>query len=138
VVLGALLDFPELLTSPDADRAGHALEGDEAIALAALRHRWNRSGFADPEQVLAKLPATIHPFARARLAAPKHERLEDARTELVGSLIQLEKQEYAREKSFITEELRTAEKTGDFEQQAALLQQLFEKAAQRALKKHSE
>ena len=137
-VLGALIDFPELLATPDCDRAGQVLEGDAAIALAALRHCWTSAGFADSEQVLAKLPAPIHPFARARLAAPKHDRLEDARTELVGSLMQLEKQEYAREKSFITEELRRTEKTGDFEQQALLLQQLFDKAAQRAQKKHSE
>jgi DNA primase len=137
-VIGILIDFPDLLGTPDGERAGNVLEGDEAIALAALRHCWNGAGFADPEQVLAKLPGPIHPFARARLAAPKHERLEDARTELVGSLMQLEKQEYAREKSFITEELRRSEKTGDFEQQAALLQQLFDKAAQRAQKKHSE
>jgi DNA primase len=137
-VLGAIIDFPDLLSTPDGERAGQVLEGDEAIALAALRHCWNSAAFAEPEVVLAKLPAPIHPFARARLAAPKHDRLEDARTELVGSLMQLEKQEYAREKSFITEELRRTEKTGDFEQQAALLQQLFDKAAQRAQKKHSE
>jgi len=66
-----------------------------------------------------------------------HERLEDAATELSGTLMQLEKQEYAREKSFVTEALKQSERTGDFEQQALLLQQLFEKAAQRALKKQT-
>lgn len=138
VILGALLDFPELFDSPDTESAANLLEGDSAIALAALRHAWSSAGFADPEQVLAKLPASIHPFARARLAAPMHERLEDAAKELAGSLLQLEKQEYAREKSFVTEELRQSERTGDFEQQAVLLQQLFDKAAQRAVKKHTQ
>jgi DNA primase len=138
VILGALLDFPELFDSPETLQAANLLEGDSAIAFAALRHAWNSAGFADPEQVLAKLPASIHPFARARLAAPVHERLEDAAKELAGSLMQLEKQEYAREKSFVTEELRQSEKTGDFEQQALLLQQLFDKAAQRAVKKHTQ
>jgi DNA primase len=138
VILGALLDFPELFDSPETLQAANLLEGDSAIAFVALRHAWNSAGFADPEQVLAKLPASIHPFARARLAAPVHERLEDAAKELAGSLMQLEKQEYAREKSFVTEELRQSEKTGDFEQQALLLQQLFDKAAQRAVKKHTQ
>ncbi len=138
MILGAILDFPELFDSPDTDQAANLLEGDSAIAFAALRHAWSSTGFADPEQVLAKLPASIHPFARARLAAPMHERLEDAAKELAGSLIQLEKQEYAREKSFVTEELRQSERTGDFEQQAVLLQQLFDKAAQRAVKKHTQ
>lgn len=137
-ILGALLDFPELFDAPETERAASLLEGDSAIALAALRHAWTTTGFADPEQVLAKLPASIHPFARARLAAPVHERLEDAATELAGTLMQLEKQEYAREKSFVTEELRQSERTGDFEQQALLLQQLFDKAAQRAVKKHTQ
>ena len=38
VILGAFLDFPELLDGPSADQAAVLLDGDLAIALAALRH----------------------------------------------------------------------------------------------------
>jgi DNA primase len=36
-ILGALLDFPELLDDPDLDEAVAALDGDLALAVAALR-----------------------------------------------------------------------------------------------------
>lgn len=126
-VLGAFLDFPELFDDPDAPRAGSALEGDLAVALAALRQN-HASGIRDPEQLLAKLPPPIHPFALARWAAPKHERLVDAKAELVGNLRKLESRECAREKSLTVEELERAEKTGDFDEEAALLRRLFERA----------
>jgi DNA primase len=126
-VLGAFIDFPELFDDPDAPRAGTALEGDIAVALAALRQN-HGSGVRDPEQLLAKLPPPIHPFALARWAAPKHERLVDAKAELVGNLRKLESRECSREKSLTVEELERAEKTGDFDEEAALLRRLFERA----------
>jgi DNA primase len=126
-VLGAFLDFPELFDEPDAARAGSALEGDVAVALAALRQN-HHSGIREPEQLLAKLPPPIHPFALARWAAPKHERLVDAKAELVGNLRKLESRECSREKSLTVEELERAEKTGDFDEEAALLRRLFERA----------
>jgi DNA primase len=126
-VLGAFLDFPELFDDPDGPRAGSALEGDVAVALAALRQN-HSAGIRDPEQLLAKLPPPIHPFALARWAAPKHERLVDAKAELVGNLRKLESRECSREKSLTVEELERAEKTGDFDEEAALLRRLFERA----------
>ncbi len=125
-VVGAFLDFPELFDDPEALRAGSLLEGDLAAGLAALRHN-HRSGVTEPEQLLAKLPAPIHPFALARWAAPKHERLVDAKAELVGNLKKLESLEWSREKSLVVEELERAEKMGDFEQQTALLRRLHER-----------
>jgi len=125
-ILGALLDFPELLESPDAVRAGSLLEGEVAGALAALRQARD-AGVTEPEQILAKIATAIHPFALARWAAPKHEGLDDAKAELAGNLRKLESLEWSREKSLVVEELERAEKSGDFEQQATLLRRLQER-----------
>jgi DNA primase len=130
-VLGAFLDFQELLDDPDAARAATLLEGDPAITLAALRQN-HGAGVRDPEQLLAKLPPPIHPFALARWAAPKHERLVDAKAELVGNLRKLESIECSREKSLTVEELERAEKTDDFDEATVLLRRLFDKAARQA------
>jgi DNA primase len=121
-VIGSLLDFPELFSEPEAERAASVLEGDAAAALAALRQAWS-SGTTDPETVLAKLAATIHPFARARWAAPQHERLVDAKAELVGNLKKLESLDWSRDKSLAVEELERVERTGDFEQETKLLRE---------------
>jgi DNA primase len=125
-VLGALLDFPELLDDPEALRAAALLEGEVAGALAALRQARD-AGVAEPEQILAKIATPIHPFALARWAAPKHEGLDDAKAELAGNLRKLESLEWSREKSLVVEELERAEKSGDFEQQATLLRRLQER-----------
>jgi len=125
-VLGAFIDFPEFFDDPEVARAAELLEGNPAVTLAALRQN-HLAGIKDPEQLLAKLPPPIHPFALARWAAPKHERLVDAKAELVGNLRKLESLEWSREKSLVVEELERAEKTGDFEQQAALLKRLHER-----------
>jgi DNA primase len=125
-VLGVFLEFPELFDAADAPRAGASLEGITAVAHAALRQN-HLAGVRDPEEVLAKLPAPIHPFALARWAAPKHERVVDAKAELILNLRKLESLEWSREKSLVVEELERAEKTGDFEQQAALLRRLHER-----------
>lgn len=126
-IFGALLDFPELLDSPEGLELGELLEGDLAGALAALRQEWDGTMLRNPETVLAKLAPSIHPFALARLAAPRHERLEDARVELNGNIRKLRSLELTRHKSEVLEEIERARQLGDFEQEALLLQKLFEK-----------
>jgi hypothetical protein len=126
-ILGAVLDYPELLDMPEGRALDDLLEGDLAGALAALRQAWDGQMLRNPETVLAKLSPSIHPFALARLAAPHHERLEDARTELNGNLKKLRALELTRQKSEVLEEIERARQLGDFEQEAILLQKLFEK-----------
>jgi DNA primase len=122
-ILGALIDFPDLFDSAEAAQAGVLLEGDTAGAFAALRQSRD-AGITDPEQILAKLAAPIHPFALARWAAPKHESLDDAKAELADNLRKLESLDWSREKSQITEDLGRAEKTGDVEREMDLLRQV--------------
>jgi DNA primase len=129
-ILGALLDFPELFEAQEAAEAASLLEGDVAAGLAALRQA-HELGSSDPETVLAKLAAPIHPFALARTAAPKHERLVDAKAELVGNLRKLESLTWSKERSMKVEELQRAERVGDVDQEDTILRRLRDKARER-------
>jgi DNA primase len=129
-ILGALLDFPELFATPEASEALALLEGDVAAAVAALRQA-REAGNTDLETVLAKLAAPIHPFALARTAAPKHERLVDAKAELVGNLRKLESFELSREKSLGMSELQQLDKTGNVDDALTVLRRVWDKARER-------
>lgn len=126
-ILGIMLDFPELLNSDEAFEAVALLEGDLALALAAVRQSRIGNNLV-PEQVLAKLAPSIHPFALARLAAPRHEQLEAARTELLGNIKQLRKLELTQQKSVVLGELAQADRLGNIEAQNNLLHEIQEKA----------
>jgi DNA primase len=126
-ILGVILDFPELLNSAEVFEAMALVEREIALALAAVRQT-GEGNITDPEQVLAKLAPPIHPFARARLAAPRHERLEDARTELLGNVKKLRALELSREKSAVVRELEQIARSGNVEQQDNLLFEIQEKA----------
>jgi DNA primase len=130
-ILGALLDYPELLDTPEVVDATALIEGDLAAAIAALRQWTFGSLRTPPEEVLAKLPSPIHSFALARLAAPRHDRLEDARTELFGNLQKLKRLELERRKSEVVEELQRVAATGDFEQELVLLRDQMNRARER-------
>jgi len=127
-VLGALLDFPELAEDGVADEAAAVVQGELALDFAALRQAIQGGRLDNPEDVLAKLSPPIHPFALARLAAPRHERLEDARTELVDNVNKLRSLELKREKAEVTEELEQVQRTGDWKQEEDLLRQQGERA----------
>lgn len=126
-ILGAILDFPELFSGAEAFEAASLLDSELAAGLAALRQGWTGNG-VEVELVLANLPASIHPFALARLAAPQHERLDEARSELLGNIKKLRSLELSREKSAVVGELEQAARLGNFEEQANLLRELQEKA----------
>ncbi|HEX4335910.1 MAG TPA: DNA primase [Polyangiaceae bacterium] len=110
-VFGSLLDFPELLETPEVAEATQAIEGDAALAIAALRH--DPGLVQNPEQLLAKLPRPIHSFAAARLAAPRHPSMDDARSELLGNVEKLKRLELSRQKLEVIEELTRARDSGD-------------------------
>jgi DNA primase len=126
-ILGAVFDFPELLSEPDAFEAAALLERDLALGLAAVRQAADGNSFV-PEQVLAKLAPSIHPFALARLAAPQHQKLEDARTELVGNIAKLRKLEQKSETTAVIAVLEQADRQGNVEAQNDLLREKFENA----------
>jgi len=136
-VLGALFDFPELAEDAASEAAAAVVDGDVALAFAALRQAIRGGRLENPEDVLAKLPPPIHPFALKRLAAPSHERLEDARVELVDNVKKLQALELKREKSEVTEELEAAQRIGDSKQEDALLLQIYDKARRAREREHA-
>ncbi len=138
-ILGALLDYPALLSKAEVvARLGH-IEGDAAAAVAALRRAWEdhvtsgTGGGGDPaaigtrqmrgalEQVLAKLPPSIHSFAAARLAAPQFEGFEDARIKLLDDLEGLRELALDRERANVVEQLQQATAAGDEDGEIAMI-----------------
>jgi len=126
-ILGAILDFPELFNGAEAFEAASLLSRELAQSLAALRQSWKGNGI-EAELVLANVPASIHPFALARLAAPQHETLEAARTELLGNIAKLRKLEQKQETSAVLPMLEQADRQGNIEAQNDLLREKFENA----------
>lgn len=80
-ILGALLDFPELLSEPDVGEALSILEGDVALAVAAVRETRPKASL----EVLSRLPSSLRGFAAGRMAAPRFEHAEDAKKEILDS-----------------------------------------------------
>lgn len=145
-VFGAFLDFPRLLLDPLAGAAAAILEGELALGYVALRQAFERLGLfderadlgqtvgelrAEPEQVLAALPTAIHDFCSMRMAAPKHEQLDECRGELVANLRQLEKLRSVREGAHTVDELHRAAAQGDFETELSLLSERVRRARER-------
>ena len=120
-IVGAVLDFPELLDLPEMIEAMPLFDGDLAVAIAALRQMPTSAPQQIPEQVLAKLPVAIHPFALARLAAPGHASLEDAKTVLFGNVRILRGLELQRQDVEAREEGERAARAGDFDRELELL-----------------
>lgn len=129
-ILGALLDHPSLLDSPELSESAGFLEGDIAAAVAAARTMSGHPVLAT-EQFLAKLSGSIHAFAASRLAAPLYENLEDAKTVLAQNITKLVRQEQLRRKNDAISALQRAAATGDFDAELALLEQQFNQAQQR-------
>lgn len=131
VIFGALLDYPELLGDEEVIAGVDLVEGDVAGAIAALRQACQDGVLQNPEVVLAKLGPSIHPFASARLAAPRHERVEDARVELLQNIEKLKRLEHKRRRSEVVEELQRAASVGDVDQEMALLREHMRRGRER-------
>jgi len=129
--LGAILDYPELIDLPEMIEVMPVLEGDLAVAVAALRQTLTSGVRQIPEQVLAKLPTPIHPFALARMISPKHASLEDAKTELFGNVSKLKGLELKRQDVDARAEGERAARTGDFDRELELLREVQRSARQR-------
>lgn len=120
-VLGAVLDWPELLQDSEVQSGLSATEGDVAITLSLARRTFLGQKADSVEEFLAKVPVSIHAFAASRLAAPRHNRLEDARTVLLKNVSKLKRLEQNRRRPETLEAIQRAAASGDFEAELALL-----------------
>jgi DNA primase len=130
-ILGAILDYPELLDTPEVQDGVQLIEGDVAAAIAAVRQAHQAGLMGHAEQVLAKLAPSIHSFAAARLAAPRHVKVEDATTELLGNVEKLKRLALKRQRSAVIEDLERAAQVGDFDREMLLLREHMRRARER-------
>jgi len=135
-MLGSVLDFPDLLNDADASETLGELEGDAALAAAALAKRkmGQKAGQKfgpDVLEILAQLPTSIHTFAAQRLAAPVHELREDAKRELVSNALKLKRLGLSRQKAHVVEALHKVERTGDRAAEDALLREMDRRAREK-------
>lgn len=88
-IVGAILEFPELLDDSSVREELDLLEGDSARIVAAIAKctRTTPSGEkrVDSTEFLAQMNPAIQAFASARLAAPAHETLEEARATVAAN-----------------------------------------------------
>jgi len=123
-MVGALLDFPELLSDPAVASACGLLEGASARIVAALAE-WTKTS-PDGEkrlyttEFLAQMPPAIHAFAAERLASPRLETKDEAKTVVLSNAEKLRSMMSKRETKELSEELRQA---GDWEAELALAEE---------------
>ena len=130
-VLGCILDWPELLHDAEVGDALGFTEGDIALTIALARRTFLGQKADSVEEFLAKIPVSIHAFAASRLAAPRHNRLEDARTVLLKNVSKLRRLEQHRRRPEDLEAIQRAAASGDFDAELALLQMHVKLARER-------
>lgn len=123
-ILGAVLDFPELLEDDEVTSALTELDGDPALGVAAVRRMWDPKKSLQAADLLDLMPAAIHAFAASRLASPKFVEVAGARTELLENAKKLRRRAWSRDKARLVDEISRAEDLGDSAAQDELLQEL--------------
>lgn len=100
-IVGALLDFPVLVDDFEVRTSLGVLEGESARIVSALVQcmRVSERGekALDPIEFLAQLAPPIQAFASARLAAPEHETVDEARSAVIANMKKLRETNVARE-----------------------------------------
>jgi DNA primase len=155
-MLGALLDFPELLDDAEVEAALASLDGDVAMAVVALRQTLSRHATTGPsvldqggeatppndvvtrieigvyaDEFLAQIPRPIHSFAVGRLASPAFETADVARGVLVDNARKLSSLSLKRENAAGIEQLHRGEAQGDADTENEMLRVMAERARKR-------
>lgn len=143
-VLGALLDYPQLLDSEHLLAYSESLQGDLAVTVAVLRRAYSSLVDKSPvnnerssrlgvtfEAALAKVPEAVRPFATARLAAPLYSDLEQAQIVLISNLKKMQNQDFSRQKVGNIGDLARARSEGDQHTEFEILRALELRARQR-------
>jgi DNA primase len=132
-ILGALLDFPQLLDSDELMAYSPHMEGDIAAAVACLRAAAASVPLEGTQLrgALSRFPEHLQEFAGERLAAPKHEDIDIARVELFANLDKLRSMELTRLSSTALSEIERARQEGDYEQELLLLKEQTLRARQK-------
>jgi DNA primase len=136
-IAGAVLDFPALLNDSDVQGVLHLLEGNSAQIVAGVSKgmRTNVRGekVLDSAEFLAQMPQAIQAFASARLAAPAHDTIQEAREVVSVAAKRLRETNVARETSEIVREQQRV--VGDWETGVELVKHAEALARQRLMGK---
>lgn len=127
-IVGALLDFPELLDSDELIEYSDQMMGDLARTVASLRAARTGAALANFAEALAKMPASVRPFAEARLAAPVYQNLGAAKMEFIVNLRKLESSALSRQVRGAAVELERVRQWGDTSREDELLRAAAEAA----------
>jgi hypothetical protein len=137
LIVEAILDFPELLDDSAIQSVLPLLEGNSARIVAAIpqRMRVNARGekVLDTTEFLAQMPDDTKAFASARLAAPMHETIDEARETVAKAANRLRETSVARETNEIVREQHRV--IGDWDTEVDLLKQSEELVRQRLMGK---
>lgn len=122
-ILGALLEFPELLDDDALSDAFSQVEGDVAVTIAAL-HR-ARLANENPMDLLERVPSSVRGTMAKRLAAPHLTDIDSAREVIRSNADKLHKLRSQTDKKNAVEQLHEASQSGDIDRQFALLAERF-------------
>ena len=128
-MVGALIEYPSLLSDPEVQVELAVLEGPGALAVAALKDSLTEEITLDTSRFLAQIPPAIQAFARERLAAPHHEGEREAKSHLLENALKLKRLILSRETDEIAREVDKA--AGDPEQESQLLREALGRARQK-------
>jgi len=136
-IAGAILDFPVLLDDSELQGVLALLEGASAQIVAgvgkAMRVNAQGQKVLDTTEFLAQMPPPIQAFASARLAAPAHEAIEEARETVSAAARRLRETNVARETSEIVREQHRV--VGDWESAVELIKDADARVRERLLGK---
>ncbi|MET0413892.1 MAG: DNA primase [Polyangiaceae bacterium] len=120
-VLGAVLEYPELLGDAEVVPLLAVAEGDLAMALMQVQQLGSDLGRLEPAAYAARFPPSLRDQVIQRLAAPELPELRQGRSVLLENLLKLRRLQQRREQPAVVEELRRAQQSGDHEAQMNLL-----------------
>jgi DNA primase len=123
-ILGALLDYPELLAEDDIRGALAHASGDLAMAVYAIQSMWEGKKALEGGQLLDFIPKAVHAFASHRLASPVCNTLKDARVELLENAKKLQWLALKEDNATKLEELAEAARVGNTAHEDELLREL--------------
>jgi DNA primase len=146
-IVGALIEYPELLDDPEVRGVFSLLEGASARTVAAISDSIrivvsppsdpgsDGGGSALPQKTLdsgsflAQIPPPIQAFASERLAAPHHDSRDDAKVHLLDNAQKLRRVVLGREADDLAREQYKA--TGDWQTETELAREAADRVRQR-------
>ncbi|HEY1956778.1 MAG TPA: DNA primase [Polyangiaceae bacterium] len=128
-LVGAVIEFPELLQDSEMAVATELLGGDAAKAVALVRTFSSESGTkVYATEFLSRLDEPLRSFAAKHFAGPKYETPAEAKTEALLAASQLRRILVEQETAEISSEQR---RNVDFEEQKALASEVARKQRER-------